>query len=551
MAKRRNKNRSETSGRDASGTPVSDVSGPERTSISAGPPRWAWVVAGLATLLAAFLRLRGLGDPGLWTDELVSWWAIAGTGPVEVIRRASGCMATPALSFLLQDASVALLGRSEWALRLPSALAGIATIPLVFLAGWRTFGAAAGTVAAAFLAVHPFHLWWSTDGRPYALAILLATGSIWAFSEMLRSGRTTALVAWVGCTAALLATQFIFLPLPAAQAAAWLILRRTDRAPGLPPRRAAVALGAAAVLSLPVLPHLLRVMGRGASLTWSQPTSDLFPGLYRLLQTNALVAGGLLFLAYAYARARPAGELPGAGSWTRDSGDVLVLVLSLVLPLVVLAGLASLGDLTTMVSKTRYSAAYLAPVALLIGWLTTRPSRVAGRVVFAGGAVVFLAATAVVPVLRAGTPFNRNAGNEDWRAAIELLEAGWQSGDTVVLRSGLIETNALYDGTFPEECAGYVAAPLPGFYGERDLTPLLLPMEFKEGTPPEYAMRFGDALAGQERVWLVMMQPADPATYFQRVDLYIRGASGRPLRPVQGNSFGPVSVALLAAAPGG
>lgn len=95
----------------------------------------------------------------------------------EVISRCGSCVATPPLSFLLEHLSVRALGPSETAPRLPSALAGIATVGVVFGAGWRMFGPTVGAVAALLMAIHPVDLCFSADARPYGLAILLAAGA--------------------------------------------------------------------------------------------------------------------------------------------------------------------------------------------------------------------------------------------------------------------------------------------------------------------------------------------------------------------------------------
>src|SRR5438128_1137500 len=98
------------------------------------------VAVGLVLLAGAFLRLHGLGGHALWTDELVSFWAVSAGSTAELLKRSSTCMATPPLSFLGQRLAVSMLGASEWAMRLPSALAGIATLAVVFAAGRRMFG---------------------------------------------------------------------------------------------------------------------------------------------------------------------------------------------------------------------------------------------------------------------------------------------------------------------------------------------------------------------------------------------------------------------------
>ena len=58
-------------------------------------------------------------------------------------------------------------------LRLPSLLAGAATIPLVYAVGARTVGARAALLGTALTALSPFLLFYSTEARSYALMIVL------------------------------------------------------------------------------------------------------------------------------------------------------------------------------------------------------------------------------------------------------------------------------------------------------------------------------------------------------------------------------------------
>ena len=58
--------------------------------------------------------------------------------------------------------------------RLPSLLAGTATIPLVFLVGDRTVGRRAALVAAALVALSPFMTYYSAEARGYQVMIFCA-----------------------------------------------------------------------------------------------------------------------------------------------------------------------------------------------------------------------------------------------------------------------------------------------------------------------------------------------------------------------------------------
>ena len=77
--------------------------------------------------------------------------------------------------------------------RLPSLLAGTATIPLVFLVGDRTVGRRAGLVAAALVALSPFMIYYSAEARGYQVMILWRSSPRWSLL-LVRRGTLAALV---------------------------------------------------------------------------------------------------------------------------------------------------------------------------------------------------------------------------------------------------------------------------------------------------------------------------------------------------------------------
>lgn len=124
------------------------------------------IVAAL-TLLAAGLRLSGIGE-SLFGDELFLWSAVHDRTLGDVIGTVRETEKTPPLGFLLGWA----LARGEDAdvlIRLPSLIASVATVPLIAVLGARTVGRGAGLFAAAWLAISPFHVFYGSETRSYAL----------------------------------------------------------------------------------------------------------------------------------------------------------------------------------------------------------------------------------------------------------------------------------------------------------------------------------------------------------------------------------------------
>lgn len=133
----------------------------------------------LAVIAAgSFLRLVGLGHESLWNDELSSWYRSSFPSIRQVVDLGVKPDVHPPGYQVLLFCSMRVTGDSETALRLPSAIAGILTIPVLFLIGRKLFGASTGLLGSALLAVSPSHIWLSQEARPYALLILLVCLSV-------------------------------------------------------------------------------------------------------------------------------------------------------------------------------------------------------------------------------------------------------------------------------------------------------------------------------------------------------------------------------------
>lgn len=149
--------------------------------------RWApRVVAGrtavIATAVALAVRLFRLNFQSLWLDEVLTYLN-SQTSLHQLVVDPVVDPNIPPLYYVLIH-WVLLLGRDEVALRLPSVVAGVLTVPLVFALGRRWLGAAAGAAAAVLLAISPFHVWYSQEARPYALLLLLGVAAMWLLERL-------------------------------------------------------------------------------------------------------------------------------------------------------------------------------------------------------------------------------------------------------------------------------------------------------------------------------------------------------------------------------
>jgi len=183
-----------------------------------------WIVAGL-TVLAAVLRFATLGVQAYHHDEIVTasrvlrgsfWHAMDAVGFSE---------SAPPLYYALAWVWTQLTGTGEFGLRSLSALAGVATVPVAYLAGIELRGRRAGLLAAALVAVNPMLLWYSQEARAYALLALLCTVSLLYCLRALRTGERRDFVLWGVASGLALATHY-FAVFPIAAEALWLLRRR-------------------------------------------------------------------------------------------------------------------------------------------------------------------------------------------------------------------------------------------------------------------------------------------------------------------------------------
>jgi mannosyltransferase len=144
----------------------------------AGKRAARYFVAALAaiTALGCTLRCIRLGGQSFWIDEVLSYtWIqeIDKRGVHELVTDIHG----PLHAFVIW--LVAHVSRSEAALRAPSMVAGTTAVAALGLLGRALWGARAGLVAAALLAVSPFALYYSQECRNYAFTIVFAICSLW------------------------------------------------------------------------------------------------------------------------------------------------------------------------------------------------------------------------------------------------------------------------------------------------------------------------------------------------------------------------------------
>lgn len=137
----------------------------------------------LVLLLGAGLRLQNLETQSLSSDEGRSA-AMAQLTVPQIIAK-SNLDSHPPGYFVLLKAWSALTGRSEFALRMFSALMGVISIAAVYAIGTALFDRPSALLAALFAAVNPFQVWYAQEAHMPALLAMVAALSIWLTIKVL------------------------------------------------------------------------------------------------------------------------------------------------------------------------------------------------------------------------------------------------------------------------------------------------------------------------------------------------------------------------------
>jgi hypothetical protein len=338
-------------------------------------PQW-WPLAVLIVLAAA-LRLSTLTEQSFWYDEAFTPVHVLHAGLGATLRSVVHGENTPPLWYLLAWVDVRLLGDGALALRLPSALAGIATVPVVWAIGAELSGRRAALIGAALVAVDPLFVWYSQEARAYGLFVFFAALAMLCFVRLLHEpgGRRAAAFALSGALALLTHYFAVFLLVPMAL---WLLRERASR------RTSLAAIGVLALVGLALVPlvsaqggHGTQWIGRWALSSRLQAIPQYYLTGYsggplghgvELLVALPLLAGALLGcwkLLRSSARASSAHE----GAWIAFSLAAFAVLAPILLAALGADYLAPRNLVGAMIPLTALIAILLAAIDGPLGWL--------------------------------------------------------------------------------------------------------------------------------------------------------------------------------------
>ena len=364
----------------------------------------------LLTLIGAWLRLSHLGSKSFWLDE----------GATVALARASwrhfawvwwhGEANLQTIYFLLMRGWVHF-GISEVWLRLPSAVFGIASIPLIFVIGRKLIGTTPALAAAALLTFSPTHVEYSQEARSYTLAILLVLLSTYVFVEAVEGKRRRDWMLWTLLgVAAFYTHDFAALAL-AAQAISLLFRKNAPWRPAM--------LGGAAVFlcALPGITYIFRASPENLHFLWMpRPTPKelwhlamFFGGSGAKIAVSAVLwAAGLIAIARSRRNAN-----------RDDFWHAMLIVLWAVVPVMITA----LVSLLHPMFLQRYMIFSLPATILLaaLGMNLLHKWHV-GAIL-----VVLLCAISIPTIVQ-----DYSKPREDWRGASNAILSSASPGDAVV-----------------------------------------------------------------------------------------------------------------------
>jgi len=186
-----------------------------------------WILCALIAV-ATVIRIITIDNQSFWTDEALT--AHEAHLPFRgMLSSVIHVETTPPLYFVLVWGWAKAFGTSEVALRSVSTLAGIALVPVAYLAARELVSRWAGVLAAAFVTVNPFMIWYSQEARAYMLVALLTGASFMWFVRARADPSVRNLAWWAVCSALAVMTHF-FAGFVVAPEALWLLWVARTRA---------------------------------------------------------------------------------------------------------------------------------------------------------------------------------------------------------------------------------------------------------------------------------------------------------------------------------
>lgn len=249
----------------------------------------------LAALIVAGLALRLAVTRGIWLDEAITIHQ-AHLSIHDLFRSLYFGDRQPPLYHLTLWLTIRAFGDGEFAVRLPTLIAGTLVIPALYALGRELYDRRTGLIAAAFATASPLLVWYSQEVRMYTFATLFGLLALLTQLRVIRKPTMGNWAAYILATAALLWSHYFGLLLIAVQQlifVAVLVHRKRNGEPVKP-----LALGfaySAAILVMQLVPLgvFLHHQYQSTSAAAGSPSGTYEPlSFYAVLANMAWVLWG-------------------------------------------------------------------------------------------------------------------------------------------------------------------------------------------------------------------------------------------------------------------
>ncbi len=293
-----------------------------------------WLITAI-TVLGLALRLFHLGSE-LWLDEITTIFFYS---PMPTLHVLTGFVSANnhLLNTLLMKLAIAFFGEQEWAVRLPAAIFGAATIPIFYRVSRLMLAQRSSLCAALLLAVSYHHIFFSQNVRGYSMQLFFTTLSCGLFVKGLQEDRLRIWILYVAAMffnmASLLNSSFVFAAHILIGAAALIIIKRRGDSPFPLLYRLIAVFGVTAFLVFQLYATFIPQAYVYAQTTWSDPASGYSPFSMEFAaeMIRGISAGfgtSLIFLAFPFAVAVVGFVVLFKRNWILTASLVLPIILT-------------------------------------------------------------------------------------------------------------------------------------------------------------------------------------------------------------------------------
>lgn len=203
-------------------------------------------ILGAILILSFVVRFYQLETPSMWWDEVLV--PMTARYPLEYIFEWARKLEVNTPYYIILIKLNLLLGKSDFCLRLFSAVAGVSAVWAAAHIGRLFFERDAGLVAAALLGSWPLHVLLSRQVRPYALFSFIFLLSIWRLYVLFRDKKgllRNVFLLWI-CYTALFMLHYMAIPIVISNGLFVLALVVSQKTPA---GKTVIAFGLAVILS--------------------------------------------------------------------------------------------------------------------------------------------------------------------------------------------------------------------------------------------------------------------------------------------------------------